>query len=139
MTPLARYLPAIEFVRRGWTAAIVMRRGFGDSGGGLAEDMGPCANPDYLRAASASVADLKATITFLAKRPDIDASRILSVGISAGAFATVALTAKPPPGLVAGVSFAGGRGSDKPDSVCREDRVIDSFAEFGKRSRLPML
>ena len=40
---------------------------------------------------------------------------------------------------MAGVSFAGGRGSDKPDSVCREDRVIDSFAEFGKRSRLPML
>jgi hypothetical protein len=45
MTPLARYLPAIEFVRRGWTAAIVMRSGFGDSGGGLAEDMGPLCEP----------------------------------------------------------------------------------------------
>jgi hypothetical protein len=57
MTPLELLAPAIEFARRGWTAAIVMRRGFGDSGGGFAEDRAPCRDPDYLRAASASAAD----------------------------------------------------------------------------------
>ncbi|HEY6254454.1 MAG TPA: hypothetical protein VIY51_01545 [Xanthobacteraceae bacterium] len=36
MTPLRLLLQATEFVRRGWTAAIVMRRGFGDSAGGFA-------------------------------------------------------------------------------------------------------
>jgi len=139
MTPLALLPPAMEFVRRGWTAAIVMRRGFGDSGGGFAEDKGPCRDPDYLRAAAASAADLKAAIGFLARRPDIDATRIISVGVSAGGFATVALTADPPPGLVAGVSFAGGRGSDSPDTVCRDDKLVEAFGALGKRSRLPML
>jgi dienelactone hydrolase len=139
MTPQEYYLPAIEFVRRGWTAAVVMRRGYGDSGGGDVENGGPCNNRDYVRSGVTSAADLKAIIDFLGKRPDIDASRILSVGHSAGGFATVALTADPPPGLVAGISFAGGRGSDKPDSVCQTDRLIAAFAEFGRQSRLPML
>jgi dienelactone hydrolase len=139
MTPLALLPEAIEFARRGWTAAIVMRRGFGDSGGGFAEDRGPCRDPDYLGAASASAADLKAAIGFLAGRPDIDATRILSVGVSAGGFATVALTADPPPGLVAGVSFAGGRGSGSSDAVCRDDKLIDTFGALGRGSRLPML
>jgi dienelactone hydrolase len=139
MTPLAFLPQAIEFARRGWAAAIVMRRGFGDSGGGFAEGSGPCQDPNYLHSASEAAADLNAAIGFLAKRSDIDAARILSVGVSAGGFATVALTAEPPAGLVAGVSFAGGRGSDKPDSVCRDDKLIAAFGAFGKRSRLPML
>jgi dienelactone hydrolase len=139
MSPNQLLPEAIEFARRGWTAAIVMRRGYGDSGGGFAEDRGSCQDPSYLRAAAAAVADLKAAIGALAMRPDIDASRILSVGVSAGGFASVALTADPPPGLVAGVSFAGGRGSDKPDDVCAADKEVAAFAAFGKASRLPML
>jgi dienelactone hydrolase len=139
MTPLELLPQAIEFARRGWAAAIVMRRGYGDSGGGFAEDRGSCQDPNYLRAGLAAAADLNAAIGFLARRPDIDASRILSVGVSAGGFATVALTAEPPSGLVAGVSFAGGRGSDKPDSVCGEDKLVAAFGALGKRSRLPML
>ncbi len=131
-------MQAIEFVRRGWTAAVVMRRGFGDSGVGFAEGIGTCSEPDYSRAGRAAAADLKAAIAFLATRPDVDASRIISVGASAGGFATVALSADPPQGLLAGVSFAGGRGSDKPDEVCREDKLISAFDEFGMRSRLPM-
>jgi dienelactone hydrolase len=139
MTPLT-YLPhATEFVRRGWAAILVMRRGFGDSGGGWAEDMHGCKNPDYLRAEVAAVADLRAAIDFMSRQPGIDASRIMSVGISAGGFATVALTADPPPGLVAGINFAGGRGSPAPDEVCRPDLLIDAFRFFGRRSRVPML
>jgi hypothetical protein len=64
---------------------------------------------------------------------------VIAVGVSAGGFATVALTADPPPGLVAAIGFAGGRGSSHKDEVCREDRLIDAFASFGKRSRTPML
>jgi dienelactone hydrolase len=139
MSPFQYYLPAIEFVRRGWTAALVMRRGYGDSGGAFGEGSGPCNNPNYVRSGVASAADLEAVIGFLAQRPDVDAARILSVGHSAGGFATVALTAEPPPGLLAAISFAGGRGSDKPDSVCQADRLAAAFGEFGKRSRVPML
>ena len=102
---------AIEFARRGWAAVVVMRRGYGNSGGEWADGYGYCGNPDYRRRGNAGAADLKAAIAFLVSRPDIDPSRVISVGVSAGGFATVALTADPPPELVAAISFAGGRGS----------------------------
>ncbi len=139
MTPWAMLPQAVEFARRGWAAVVVLRRGYGGSGGGWAEDYGPCADPNYVAAGDAGVADLKAAIAFLEKRPDIDASRMIAVGVSAGGFATVALTADPPPGLAAAISFAGGRGSPHNGENCREDRLIDAFRLWGKRSRVPML
>jgi pimeloyl-ACP methyl ester carboxylesterase len=116
-----------------------MRRGYGGSDGNFVEGLGNCDNPDYVRSGTASAADLKAAITYLSSRSDIDASRIVSAGISAGGFATVALTADPPPGLVAALNFAGGRGSQTADTVCRAEKLIDAYAAFGKRSRVPML
>jgi dienelactone hydrolase len=139
MTPLSMLPEAMEFARRGWAAVVVMRRGYGGSGGGWAEIYGGCANPNYLAAASAAAGDLRAAISFLAKRPDIDGSRMISVGVSAGGFATVALTADAPRGLVAAISFAGGRGSLQSDAVCREDRLVGTFRALGQRSRVPML
>jgi len=139
MTPLSFLPQATEFARRGWAAAVVMRRGFGASGGGFAEDTGPCGSPNYVAAVTTATADLRAAIAHLAKRPDIDASRIVSVGQSAGGIATVALTADPPAGLVAAVNFAGGRGSQKDGEVCSEDRLVAAYGDFGKRSRIPML
>jgi dienelactone hydrolase len=139
MTPLALLPHATEFARRGWAAAVVMRRGFGDSGGGFAERPGPCHSPNYVAAATISTADLRVAIAHLAKRSDINASRMISIGVSAGGFATVALTANPPAGLVAAINFAGGRGSPKDDEVCGEDQLVAAYGVFGKRSRIPML
>jgi dienelactone hydrolase len=140
--PAAKYESvgqAIEFARRGWAAVVVMRRGYGGSDGNWAEGYGSCANPNYIAAGTASAADLKAAIALLETRPDIDPSRVISVGVSAGGFATVALTADPPPGLVAAINFAGGRGSQSDDEVCREDRLIEAYRFFGKRARIPVL
>ncbi len=53
--------------------------------------------------------------------------------------ATVALTADAPPGLIAAINFAGGRGSPHDFEVCREDRLAAAFRTFGKSSRVPML
>jgi dienelactone hydrolase len=139
MSPLAMLPQAIEFARRGWTAVVVMRRGYGDSGGGYAERYGQCSSPFYEGAGIASAADLRASIEYLSKLPEVDASRILSVGVSAGGFANVALSANPPPGLVAAISFAGGRGSLQSDQVCSPEALIEAFADFGKKSRIPML
>jgi dienelactone hydrolase len=139
MSPSAMLPQALEFARRGFAAVVVMRRGYGGSGGGWAEDYGSCADPDYVGAGTASASDLKAAIALLSMRPDIDSSRIVSVGVSAGGFATVALASDPPPGLVAGVSFAGGRGSLKDGEVCRSDRLVEAFGTFGKTARIPML
>lgn len=133
-TPIAN-----EFARRGFAALIVMRRGYGSSGGGWAESYGGCANANYTKAGKAAAADLTAAIAHISTRPDIDKSRITSIGVSAGGFATVALTADPPPGLVAGINFAGGRGSRDADDVCEEDELVSAVRTFGRTSRVPML
>jgi len=139
MSPLAMLPQAIEFARRGWAAVVLMRRGYGSSDGGWAEDYGACADPRYIATAAAAAADLKAAIASLGSRPDIDTSRVISVGVSAGGFAAVALAADPPAGLVAAINFAGGRGSLRDNEVCREDRLVDAYRFFGKRPRIPML
>jgi dienelactone hydrolase len=140
MRPEGMLPQAREFALRGWTAVIVMRRGYGRSGGDFAEDAHPCGrNPDYYGAGVEAANDLRATIAYLSKLAEVDATRIISVGVSAGGFATVALTANPPPGLVAGISFAGGRGSQASDNVCNPQVEINAFREFGESSRVPML
>jgi dienelactone hydrolase len=139
MTPLAMLPQALEFARRGWAVVVVMRRGYGGSDGAWAESYGSCDNANYAAAGMAGAADLKTTLEFVSHRPDVDPTRMIAVGVSAGGFATVALTADPPPGLVAAISFAGGRGSLEADQVCRPDRLIDAFRTFGKTSRIPML
>lgn len=139
MTPLAMLPQAMEFARRGFAVAVVMRRGYGDSGGDFVEGTGPCNNPDYIASGFTSAADLRAAITHLSRRTDIDATRNLVVGRSAGGFAAVALSTNPPSGLIAAISFAGGRGSQVDGQVCRADRLVAAFGTFGQRSRLPML
>lgn len=139
MTPNALYAQAIEFARRGFAALVMMRRGYGNSGGDYAENIGPCDRPNYLIAAKASVSDLRAAIAAMKARTDVTTQGMIAVGISAGGFASVALTADPPPGLAAAINFAGGRGSEADDNVCDEDALVRAFARFGKTSRTPML
>ncbi len=140
MTPL-RFIPqAREFARRGWTTVIVMRRGFGDSGGGYAEDGHVCGRaPDFVGPTKQAVKDLRESAAYLRTRPEVDPSRMISVGASTGGLAMVGLSADPPPGLVAAISFAGGRGSDAPDHVCHAGDLVQAFGEFGKHSKAPML
>jgi dienelactone hydrolase len=139
MGPRTQTPQAMEFARRGWAAVILMRRGYGGTGGEYAETNGPCNSTDYIKSGTISSDDLRTAIGHLSKRNDIDPSRIISVGQSAGGFATVALTAKPPRGLVAAINFAGGRGSRADDDVCQEDLLVEAFRHFGKSSRVPML
>ncbi len=139
MSPFRLYAQAIEFARRGFAALVVMRRGYGKSGGNYAENSGPCGHRDYLAAAKASATDLRAAIDAIRNRVDVTTQGMIAVGVSAGGFATVGLTADPPPGLVAAISFAGGRGSRADDDVCDEDALVRAFGVLGKTSRTPML
>jgi dienelactone hydrolase len=139
MTPNRFYMQAVEFARRGFAALVVMRRGYGNSGGDYAENSGPCDRRNYLIAAKASVSDLRAAIDAMNKRSDVTTQGMIAVGISAGGYASVALTADPPPGLVAAISFAGGRGSRADDDVCDEEALVRAFGTLGKTSRTPML
>jgi dienelactone hydrolase len=139
MSPYAMWPQARAFARRGWVAVAFMRRGYGRSEGGWAETYGSCADPDYARAGFAGASDIAAVARFMAAQPYVSKGGWISVGVSAGAFATLALTANAPRGLAAAISFAPGRGSTSPDSVCGEPRLVEAFARYGATSRTPLL
>lgn len=139
MTPNGLYVQALEFARRGFAAVVVMRRGYGNSDGDYAENSGPCARRNYMIAANSSAADLRAALDAINRRADVTTQGMIAVGVSAGGFAGIALSADPPPGLVAVINFAGGRGSRADDDVCDEDALVGAFATMGRTSRIPML
>lgn len=130
---------ALEYARRGFATLIVMRRGYGTSPGGRIDSLGGCAKAAYLPASAVAVADLRDAIDAMARRADVTTSGMIAAGQSAGGLATVALSAQAPPGLVAAINFAGGRGSRNDDDVCNPDGLVRAFATFGKTSRVPML
>lgn len=139
MSPYGLWAQAAAFARRGWVAVAFMRRGYGGTGGGWAENYGSCANPDFAGAGRAGAADIAAVARFMVAQPYVSKSKWISVGVSAGGFATVALTAEPPHDLAAAISFAPGRGSSGPDTVCGAKQLIAAFAQYGKTSRVPLL
>jgi hypothetical protein len=75
----------------------------------------------------------------MASQAYVSKGKWISVGVSAGAFATVALTAGAPRDLAAAIAFAPGRGSSGPDAVCGEKQLVAAFAQFGRTSRVPLL
>ncbi|MGO9336845.1 MAG: dienelactone hydrolase family protein [Terracidiphilus sp.] len=131
---------ALWFARRGWVALVVVRRGYGTSGGDPdSNHAGHCPATDYEEASRYSAEDLRIAIDFARSLPQVDASRIVAAGVSTGGLATVALTAKAPPGLVAAINFAGGRGSKADHDVCNPGDLISAYRDLGKTSRTPML
>jgi len=140
VSPWQQLPQALWFARRGWIVLAVVRRGYGTSGGEPdTRHSGRCPQTSYQEAGEYSAEDLRAAIDYARGLPEVDATRVVAVGISTGGFATVALTAKAPPGLVAAINFAGGRGSKADDDVCNPGDLIHAYHNFGKRSRTPML
>ena len=143
MTAYWFHTTAIEFARRGFAAVVVMRRGYGNSGGDYAES-GCCAPARYLRSARAAATDLRAAYAAMKGRPDVTTEGMIAVGSSGGGLASLALTENPPPGLAAVISFAGGLRHVKPsdDGVGEpgdEAALVAAFGTIGKKSRTPML
>ena len=133
MTPNGFYAQAIEFARRGFAAVVLMRRGYANSGGSYAESSGPCASRNYLAAATASAADLRAAVDAISHRTDVTTQGMIAVGRSAGGFASIALSADPPPGLAAVISFAGGRGSRADDECATRPRWFAPSLPWARR------
>lgn len=130
---------AEDFARRGYVAATVMRRGYGESEGSYEESMGSCDRTNYSGAAAESMKDLRAAIEALKRRPDVEPGTVIAIGVSSGGFGVLALAARAPEGLRAVVNVAGGRGSQGPNIVCKEHDLVRVFGEFGKTSRIPTL
>jgi dienelactone hydrolase len=130
---------ANDFARRGWAAATVLRRGYGNSEGIVADSYGTCSDPQFSRAGLTSAQDILQTVSHFQKQAYVDSSRVLLVGVSAGGFGSIAAASLAPTGLVAVVNFAGGRGSIADEQVCKPDELVGAYARFGKSARVPSL
>ena len=128
---------AVAFAQRGYAAVIVLRRGFGHSEGPYAESGGPCRSPDYLSPGKASADDLLGALDSLRAQPWVDGQRVLLLGKSTGGFAVLAAAARNPQGVVGVLDFAGGRGSNRPDNVCRPDLLIEAVEQYGSTAKVP--
>jgi len=145
VTPWAQLGQALWFARRGYAAFVVVRKGYGRSGGERDSMHGGCNSRrgSFEEAGEASAEDLKAVIRFAQKLPEVDGDTVVSAGVSTGGFAQAALVANPPKELKAAISFAGGRGGDGHEHNCDVDGVIAAFGAFGRGARkhgeVPML
>jgi len=142
VTPWSFMPQAIWFARRGYVVLVVVRKGYGHSGGVQDGVHGGCQKSwggSFTDSGEESADDLRAAVKFAATLPEVDTGTIVSAGVSTGGFAQVALTAHPPPGLKAAISFAGGRGGDGNLHNCNESGIVAAFHDFGKKSRVPML
>jgi len=135
---------ALEFVRRGWVAVLFTRRGFGKSEGVIAEKKVKYYTAvEYERIGRLAASDIKEVVRLMSEKDYVDPTRIISIGASSGGYATVALTADPPSGLIAAINISGGLAYDIGNSsvtvVPNESALVDAFGYYGKDSRVPML
>ncbi|MCY3753455.1 MAG: prolyl oligopeptidase family serine peptidase [Alphaproteobacteria bacterium] len=138
---------AEDFARRGYKAVIFARRGYASSSGASREGYGKCADANrrtYVRAAQTGAKDFAAIIEALAKQSDVDGSRVVAAGLSGGGFAASALAMNPPPGLLAIVNFAGGRGyagarGGAKKGNCSKHGFVHAFGTFGDGASVPAL
>jgi dienelactone hydrolase len=130
------------FLARGYAVMLPLRRGYGASGGEWSEGFGSCNDADFARAGRETARDLRAAIDYATRLPGIRAEGVLVVGQSAGGWGALALAAGNPPGVVAVVNMAGGRGGWAGGVAgvnCRPDRLVSGAAEYGRTARLPTL
>ena len=140
VTPWQLLPQALWFARRGFVALVVVRRGYGTSGGEKDMHRCPgCMQIDPEEAAQNAAQDLRIAIEYARALPQVDAMHIVAAGVSTGGLATTALTAHAPPGLIAAINFAGGTGSRADHDVPISGEVIGAYRSFGKTSRVPML
>lgn len=124
------------FVRKGFAVAVPLRLGYGElAAAGDPEDSVACNMPRFGPALVAAAQQILAVRDFMARQPDIDASRTLLVGQSVGGISTIAATAAHAPGQVAAINFAGGHGGDPaahPGEPCQAEQLRRLYRAFGE-------
>jgi len=128
------------FAEQGFIVVVAQRPGFGESDGPYLEPSGPCSNRDYVHEGRQTAAVESAIVRTASQLPDVDPSRIIVVGQSAGGLGAIALADAPPPGVVGIINFAGGRGGDDHEHICSgADRLAQAAGTFGRENQLPQL
>ncbi len=131
--PRARFLTvAREFVERGYAVALPMRQGFSKSTGYYLS-AGCNVQSNGLEQAE----DIRHVIGSLASRPDIDASRVVVIGVSHGGLTTLAMGALSMPNVVGLINFSGGL--RMPDCPRWEGNLAAAVGEYATTTSVPSL
>jgi pimeloyl-ACP methyl ester carboxylesterase len=139
-TPESETGVALPWIDLGYSVLIVERRGYGRSREKMAEsNIGDCDHRDYVKSGEAASEDLSGALKFAQDKLPINKSKVVLVGHSAGGFSSLFFGSQNPKGVVAVVSFAGGRGSKGNNEICDEEHLIEAFGVIGKTSRIPTL
>lgn len=129
---------ARDLARRGWLAAVVMRRGFGQSDGPFRAAGASCGDPDMARRFALDADELEAALNTLKERTDVDPERVIALGESAGGAAVMALAQRRPPGLRGVVNVAGGLNLDGCTEKGRE-ALVAAARHWGMVGGAPQL
>jgi dienelactone hydrolase len=133
---------AAWLVGRGFAVLVPERPGHGATGGRYLEDQGGCDEADYSRSGYATADSIKAALGYLREQPFVRRDGTVIVGHSAGAWGALALAGENPKGVSAIIAFAPGRGghaNDVPNQVCAPHTLIQSAAEFGEDTHVPVI
>jgi len=116
---------------KGYVAAYIVRRGYGNSTGTDVE--GKYSVGNSYKCGLEMAKDMKATVDYIRNLPYVDKNKIILGGQSAGGLATIASASQNFEGVVGYINFAG-----YSVDVNSMD-LIDTSKEFGKTAKMPML
>ncbi len=109
------------------------------------DEAGNCTNPDVARFLDTHGEELGAALAALRKRPDVDPSLALGVGISIGGASMLDLAARPDHPLAAVINISGGvyhystMGSPEADCSLYQADLVRNFTTFGTNNPTPTL
>jgi len=139
----ARYVDVARYLMgKGFAVFVPTRIGYGVTGGEDVENTGTCQGKKYPPGYEAAAEQTRKVVDYARARPYVDPGRGLVMGQSFGGATAITIAAGNPQGVVATVNFAGGGGGnpiDFPEKPCRNDLLIEMFANYGKTARIPTL
>lgn len=130
------------FLRRHYAVVLVLRLGYGATGGPWTEGYDGCNQADYYKSGMETARQLKTIVDFVAALPGYNPTGVIVVGQSAGGWGTLAYNSMPHPNVSAFVNMAGGRGGhlhNMPNSNCHPEKLVEAAGQFGKTATTPML
>lgn len=116
------------------------RRGVGFSEGTYPQNFST-KDGDATYKARVHAEDILPVLEWIKTRSELDASRVVMSGQSAGGYSTMYISSLNPSGVIGGVNFSGGR-TDQSSTSAASDlnrMMVNGFGEFGKTTSIPML
>lgn len=130
------------FLHRRRAVALLLRLGYGATGGPWTEGYDGCDKADFYKAGMETARQLDVMVEALARLPQLNPDGVIVLGQSAGGWGTLAYDSIAHPHVAAFIDMAGGRGGhyhDKPDSNCHPERLIDAASRYGRTATSPVL